>query len=225
MKTVNFIRILSSILFLYLLTNGSPVLAQIGNQSVKDCWEQPESCANEAPASVKADEESETSGVGITAWDVLRMIGSLVLVLAILLLILKWIQKKGSPFQRQGGIQTLAGSSLSPKTSMQVVKVGDRVLLLGVGENVQLLGEWTDEQDVEKLLASLQTSEESVVPPIDQWMKRFSRIGKSLPKATGSQKDPTFQSKFEKELRELKKNRKRVTDALQQQKGDRTNDE
>lgn len=88
-----------------------------------------------------------------------KFLFALVLIIFLIFWLLKFINKQTKSIQNNRFIQTLGGVGLGPNRSVQVVKIGKKVMVLGVGDNVQLLGEISDEAEFEEIIeASTQTS-------------------------------------------------------------------
>ncbi|MFC0188884.1 flagellar biosynthetic protein FliO [Fictibacillus aquaticus] len=83
---------------------------------------------------------------GGTLWMVVKLLFMLGVVIALLMFVLRFIQKKSSGFQAGRTLQLMGGVGLGPSRSVQAVKAGNSILLVGVGENVTLLKEITDEE-------------------------------------------------------------------------------
>lgn len=109
------------------------------------------STARSAPA--RAAEE----GFDPTAATV-KMMAALALIIG-LLLIAMWLLKKFRPTQLALGganraVEVLARTMLTPKAGLSVVKVGGKVLVLGVtDQQVNLVAELTDPEAIESLTA------------------------------------------------------------------------
>ena len=50
-------------------------------------------------------------------------------------------------------MENLGGNALGANRSVQVIKVGNRLLIVGVGENIQLLKEIEDGQEYEQIIS------------------------------------------------------------------------
>ena len=72
-----------------------------------------------------------------------KLIVAFIVVLLLLVLLFRFLGRRVGVVQR-GSIDVLAARQLAPNRSVQVVEVGQKRYLLGVGENVQLLADVTD---------------------------------------------------------------------------------
>ncbi|MGC4375647.1 flagellar biosynthetic protein FliO [Fictibacillus sp. Mic-4] len=114
---------------------------------------------------------------GSTFTTIVKVVCALGFVLFLLYFLLKFIQKKTKTFHERGGIQTVGGVGVGSNRSVQLVKVGKTILVVGVGETVSLLKEITDEDEVEELLAK---TDASPSPPssrtISDWLVKLKGV-------------------------------------------------
>lgn len=144
------IGIVLSILAFFFMMEPLDALASVKNQMInEECLKNPEAC-NEEPA---AEEGNPDSAVGITAWDYVKMVFALIFVLLLLVWILKFVNKKSMHFQQNSSVQNMGGVSLGGQKSVQVLKIGDTLYVVGVGDNVELIKEITNPEEKEKILA------------------------------------------------------------------------
>jgi flagellar biogenesis protein FliO len=109
----------------------------------------------------KADIESQRVGRGeggaLDGW--VRTIGAMAVVV-VLILLARWGLRKLGPAAAGGrggkGLDVLASVSLSPRHQLRLVRLGRRVVLVGVGpEGLAALSEVTDPAEVADLLAEV----------------------------------------------------------------------
>lgn len=188
-----------------------PAYAENLNQSVKDMYEKPQvSTTNDKQVDTKASDHAEsTNYVGLTFWDFIRMIFTMIFVVALLYFVLRFIGKKTRSYQKASFIENLGGTSLGGNRSIQLVKVGERVLIVGVGEDIQLLSEIKDEEERNQLLDEYNQKIEQMIQPSDllnKWKNRF--IQSKTEPAT------SFTEKFKNELEQMKESRKKLVQKL-----------
>jgi flagellar protein FliO/FliZ len=145
--------------FILVIAPQTRVLAEQSPLSVKECMEQPEKCKDTAKTNSN-EENNVNSEAGniVSVSDFVKMFFAFLFVFALLYILLKFLNKRNRLFQANRVIQNLGGTSLGGNRSVQIIKIGERVLVVGVGESVQLLTEVLDEQERERLLQSLNTS-------------------------------------------------------------------
>ena len=217
------------LLLLFTLGFQSQAYADQLNNSVKDCLEQPDACGEQSINSSQTDKiedkdvvtnkgtENATSSVGLTLWDFLKMIFATVFVVGLLYFVLKFVNKKGRLFKSTQLIENLGGTALGANRSVQLIKVGHRLFIVGVGENIQLLKEIEEEQEYEQIISAYNNQINQSASPNDMITKIVERV-----KGKGSQKDegnPPFQALLKKQLDDLSKGRKQLYDDLNKKKG------
>lgn len=148
--------IIVSLLLLLLAAAPAAAETDAGNKSVDEYYQNKESSEHERADEAEQDglkqEEAPGDMVGITAFDVFKMIFALLFVIILLSLLLKFVNKKSRSYSTGKMIQNLGGASLGGNRSLQVVRVGEKILVLGVGENVQLLDLVEEEREFNRLI-------------------------------------------------------------------------
>ena len=211
---------------LFLLLHGfhSHVYAEQVNQSVKDCIEKPETCGEQvSPQNEDAHIETEpadslnstsvsegTDAIGLTAWDFIKMILATIFVVALLYFVLKFVNKKSFMFKSSQLIDNLGGVPLGSNRSVQIIKIGNRLFIVGVGENVQLLKEIEDYEEYKELLSNYNSQLDQLVQPNELFGKLMDKVNKRKKTGNGeSIPSPPFQSMLQQQLKELAKERKK----------------
>ncbi|WP_169720884.1 flagellar biosynthetic protein FliO [Alteribacter aurantiacus] len=92
--------------------------------------------------------QNEQSYIGM----LFQMFVALGVVIALIYGLLKLFNKRNMAHQAHSAIKNAGGVNIGPNRSVQLIQVGERILIVGVGENVQLLKEISDKQEVDKLL-------------------------------------------------------------------------
>jgi flagellar protein FliO/FliZ len=109
----------------------------------------------EAVGYLSGYEEVEPKPTAVSWWSTLAYLLSLVAVFAVVIVLAYFTAKFiGSRFNARmatGGGRILENLPLAPNRSVCIVEIAGRVFLLGVGENVSLLAEITDNSTVENL--------------------------------------------------------------------------
>src|SRR5690606_1347958 len=158
------------ILFLLVI----PIYVQADGDAVKDMFENsdqdPEQNGNESPEtddSILSPEEvnsgsseGETLNNSSLIFNLIQMVFALFLILALIYLLLKFLNKRNKIFNKVRALENLGGIAVGPSKSIQIVRVGNKLYLVGVGENVQLLEELEDEDLKEEIMRSYQEQPE-----------------------------------------------------------------
>ncbi|WP_346779403.1 flagellar biosynthetic protein FliO [Paenibacillus brevis] len=159
--------------------------------------------------------------------NLISVIFALALIIALIVLVIKFLGKRNRILTQGGAIRTLGAVGVGQNKSLQVVEIGDRIYLVGVGENITLLDKITD---VEEILAVQQAfeSEGSEFAGISTLFSGLiSRIRK-VPASESEELDETaFHEVFHSQLQKMP-NRKSQMEALlkdeEQQSTDRLRD-
>lgn len=170
----------------------APAAVYGSSPSVSECAQNPdlEGCAQQEQDQGGAEEEVGTSEP--LWWSVTKLLFALFFVLALIYGVLKFVQKKNKLFSRTRKMENLGGVPLGQNRSVQAVKIGESIYILGVGDTVEMLTEITDEETKQLLV-----KEED-----GKSLTNFSRPG-----AKGGEGDSTiqFQQLFDKQLSDMKR--------------------
>jgi flagellar protein FliO/FliZ len=211
------IRTASTILFILaaLLTPLGIAEAERLNTSVKDCLETPDSC-DEGQAGKKVNQSKNTeTKVGVTFLDFFRMIFATAFVAGLLYFLLRFINKKSMTYKRSQLVENLGGTSLGANRSIQVVKAGNRLLIVGVGENIQLLKEIDDPEEYRQVIQEYNSNMEQLVQPSDFVTKFLKRKNND-----SGNEGPAFSAILKKQLNEMASGRKKVLEEMQKKGSD-----
>ncbi|OMI08285.1 flagella biosynthesis protein FliZ [Bacillus swezeyi] len=155
---------------------------------------------NKSSHSIKEETESDPPSPSVSIFDFVKMIGALLFVIFLIYALVKFMNKRNrllKPFQY---VENIGGTSLGQNKSVQLIKVGNRVLVVGVGENIQLLKEIDDEKEYEDILAQHEAAVSSKI----EWQKWVDQV-----KVPGAQKQgvkASFSESLKAQLSELKQN-------------------
>jgi flagellar protein FliO/FliZ len=156
------------------------------------------------------EKASDPASAGLSFWDFLRMISATIFVVALLYLMLRFINKKSRTYQRANFVENIGGTSLGSNRSIQIVKVGKRILVVGVGEDIQLLKEIDDDSEYQDILNDYNQRMDKMIQPADIITKIQRRLSKTKDNKTG------FLVQFKKQLEEFSKHRKKMIKELNQ---------
>ena len=159
--------------------------------------------------SQSTDEATNPEKVGISGWEFLRMILATIFVVMLLYIVLRFVGKKGRTYQKANSVENLGGTSLGANRSVQLVKVGGRILVVGVGENIQLLKEIDDPKEYEQLIEDYNGKMEQMIQPRDFVAKMKGKWLKKDETETNS-----FSSEFKNQLEKMSKSRKKLLKEL-----------
>ncbi|MGJ3203520.1 flagella biosynthesis regulatory protein FliZ [Geobacillus sp. FJAT-46040] len=141
--------------------------------TVADCLQHPDSCGKSAPSGQQTKQTANQAADAVSAFDVLRLIGATAFVLFLLYALFQWLSRRQLFVSSQkGAIEHLGGTSVGANRSVQLIKVGRRLLVIGVGDSIQLLKEIEDEDEIHELLAQHRERLER--------MAEFGRLGSLL---------------------------------------------
>lgn len=152
--------------------------------------------------------------VGIDVWDIVKMIFATLFVIALIYFLLKFINKRNRTYSSNQLIQNIGGTSLGANRSIQIVKIGDRLLVVGVGESIELLTQIEDEEEVQRIIAEHNDKIEQLVGPSDMLTKLLQKT-KSFQVQNREQTNSSFPSIFKSQLNEMSTGRKKLYEDME----------
>lgn len=196
-------------IFALLISFAPSISAEQSNKNVDEWFQQPEEEKDEitTPSGELNENELTTSSNEFSAWEFIKMIFATVFIIALIYIILKFINKKNRLFNQYKYIENIGGTSLGTNRSIQLVKVGDRILVVGVGDSIQLLKEIDDSEEIKEILEDHNSKLDHLIQPRDLLNKVVS-YRKNKSKGDTDQ----FQSILKQELAEFSSNRKKMLD-------------
>ncbi|WP_141433427.1 flagellar biosynthetic protein FliO [Bacillus sp. 03113] len=195
------------LLMIALLGFHTEAYAEQLNNSVKECIENPKSCDNQFTNQTKNNDKKQVSeSVGLNIIDFFKMIMATIFVVFLLYYLLKMINKKNKSFGSSQLIENLGGTSLGTNRSVQIIKVGNQLLVIGVGESIQLLKEITDHDEYNRIIKEYNERMDQMTQPSDIVTKVLNKMKKSS--SVHHKNGSHFQVMLKNHLNELVQGRK-----------------
>ncbi|WP_400247240.1 flagellar biosynthetic protein FliO [Niallia sp. JL1B1071] len=233
-----YLLIRCSLLIIVLLGFGTKAYAEQIDKSVYDILHNEESEENKNQEEAKKDttEESpnaedqttdqsellldepdaeESGSIGVTIWDFIKMIFATIFVIFLMYFILRFINKRNHGYKNSQIIENIGGTALGSNRSIQLIKVGNRLLIVGVGDSIQLIKEIDDEQEYKEILEEYNRKLDQLVQPSDivTKVKNIVASGHSTSKTKDS-----FSIRLSKELERISSERKEKMEVLEKNK-------
>ncbi len=168
---------------------------------VDECIKDPSLCKQNTPTDAETD-PTESASVSMGPWEYIKILLSLVVVLALLIGVLKFLNKRNLNYQQNSIVRNIGGLSVGAQKSVQLLHIGNQLYIIGVGDDVHLIKEITDPAEVEQILAFYNDKQTSIgtTPYIAELLKRKST--KKVEKQAQS-----FGNILDQRLSEIKKER------------------
>lgn len=213
--------LIGGILFIALFSFFLLPTVSFAEGSSYDCLVNKEGCLEDgdtgeenAPADDPMTIPNEKSKVGLTAGDYVKTFFALIFVVGLLYAMLKFMSRKNRLYDKNRLMKNLGGLSLGQQKSVQLIVVGDAYYLVGVGEDIRLLKEITDEKEIASLLAYYEeVDDDSYQGPMEKLLQKLSPQNK---KKTAQPKQETedFGDLLNDRLNEIKAERKKQFNRL-----------
>ncbi|WP_282154711.1 flagellar biosynthetic protein FliO [Cytobacillus gottheilii] len=226
------LQIVMPVLFIFAVL-GLPITASAEQiESVKDYLEQKgdsektESTEEQEETDTGAETEPETEtpgqvaeadNIGFSFWDVFKMIAATIFVVGLLYALLKVINKRNRTFQSTQLVENLGGTSLGNNRSIQIIKAGESLLIVGVGENIQVLKEINDPDEYSQMLSIYNSKMDQLVQPSDIVTKAINALRNPQ---SQKEKGNSFQTILKKQMDDMAQSRKKILDEMKKKGSD-----
>lgn len=140
----------------------------------------------------------------------LRVVLALAFILGLIYFLLKFINRNGNLSKQGEALENMGGISLGTNKSIQLIRIGDQLFVVGVGENIELLTEITDEETKQSLVSEKESGQQNssqVIETLGHKLRGLSPNQSSREKENAS--DP-FSSLFKSELDSMKEKRAQI---------------
>lgn len=174
----------------------------LGEDPTSECLEEEESIDTGEANQDEKEVLSEEMSTGSIVFQVIKTLFALLLILALIYILIKFLSKRNKLFNQVKALENLGGISVGQNKSIQIVRIGNKVFMVGVGDNVELLQEIDDEDLVKDLILNNEQGDFQVNHLVQSIFK---------PKS-GDNDEPQqkFKKLFSNELEKLKDNRLNV---------------
>ena len=206
------------VLLLFMFNSIPVVQAETGDGSVTDFFNQTESPEEDDSDLISDDNMTKDPSSNINQTNsptlfsiILKLIIVLAIIVGLIYLLLRVFNRSGHLNRHGDALVNLGGISLGANKSIQTIKVGEKVFLVGVGDDISLLTEITDEQVIEALVAKQDASTLPAQSILGQ-LKIFQKQAKSAELEQQEQKfeNQDFASLFKGELDTMKEKREKI---------------
>ena len=161
------------------------------------------------------DSSATNSSIGI--FDYIKVLLSLGVVVALLIFVLKFINRKNAAYQQNSLMKNLGGISVGPQKSMQLVQIGNRLYIVGVGENISLIREIEDPNEMEQILNFYDSKQEiSTVPFLTEILTKLKPQ-----KNSSNEQSASFNDLFNAKLKNIKQERTQDLEGWKEKEKDR----
>lgn len=188
-----------------------------GNDSVTDCLNNQEKCLNNSGGADQNDAASAPMNkIGI--FDYIKVLFALGLVIGLLILVLRFLNKKNAVYQQNSLMKNLGGISVGQQKSVQLLQIGNRLYIVGVGENISLIKEIEDQEEMNQVLEFYNDRQQdsSTVPFLTEILSKLKPE-----KNVQYEQSTPFNELFNAKLKTIKKERSQELEGWIEKEKDR----
>lgn len=167
MSRINSLTILMIIIFAIGFAVSVPHAA-FAEPNVADWVSDKEPAAEKPEPKPEAPEEQSLFGI------IAKLVFYTLLILGMIYGLIKFLAMRQKKFQPNQAVKSLGGTPLGNNKSLQLVKVGGKVFLVGVGDDITLLKEFGDAEDIGAIEKDLEKPQAMFLKPslkLPNWKK------------------------------------------------------
>ena len=147
------------------------------------------------------DTESASSSIGV--FDYIKVLFALGLVIGLLIFILKMLNRKNMAYQQNSLMKNLGGISVGAQKSVQLLQIGNRLYIVGVGEDISLIREIDNPEEMEQILSYYENKQEiTTVPFLTEILSKLKPA-----KNVQNEQSASFNDLFNEKLKNIRKER------------------
>ncbi len=156
---------------------------------------------------------------GVSVWDWFTVIIVLVLIVALILLLVRFMAYKNNSWSQARSLRQLGGVGVGQNKSIQLVKVGSAIYVVGVGDNVQILDKIEDDSEIAHIMESLHTAPSipgsHMLAKLQNWTDARRKLTASKDESTSPEAE-SFQELFHSKLQQVGNRRENLKELLQE---------
>lgn len=167
-------------------------------------------------AGANDDKPQIGTGIGYLVW----VIVALLLVIAMIILLIKWLSNRNRGWGTNKALRSLGGIPLGQNKSLQVVELSGRVYVVGIGENITLLDKIDDPEIAAAVLDAIEQQNNRAwsSPSVADIMSRFrKKSASSDPDNESWQSTASFKELLNNGMKRQADQKQKVEDLLGEQ--------
>ncbi len=190
------------ILLLALSAVWAPSGAQAADPKVIDSYDADQPAAEQQEELVEVAAPEEKSFIVVIG----QLIFYTLLIVFMIYGLIKFLSMKQKNLQPNQAVKLMGGTALGNNKSLQLVKVGGQIYLIGVGDQVTLIKEFSEEDEIHGIEKDVETQASPLLPKtVTSFIKEKvgSQLGKNPSQAKGF--DQLFKQSLDKQRKKQDK--------------------
>jgi flagellar protein FliO/FliZ len=195
-----------AIIFIFSFSIGSiPTAVDAKDPTVKDAYEK------DQPEGMTDVQEKEQSSKVTTTEDkslvviLFKLIFYTLLILVMIYGLIKFLAVRQKKLQPNQAVKLMGGTPLGNNKSLQLVKVGEKVYLIGVGDQVTLIKEFSESDEINSIETDLENQSTLFTSPLATISTSIVNFSKEkLSKRMESKPNSSFEHLFKQSLNKQK---------------------
>ncbi|MCM3128725.1 MULTISPECIES: flagellar biosynthetic protein FliO [unclassified Paenibacillus] len=161
----------------------------------------------------------ETSYYGQLLWVIVVLIA----IIAAIVLLVRWLGRKNQHFFQKKAMRVVGGVGLGPSKSIQIVEIGSKLYILGVGEDINVIDTLADPEEISLLMKQFELEGRETTTLFSTIETLKTRLNRKTTKSEEVD-EADFKQLFEQKLQEMPDRKEQMEDWLQEDTRDRSRD-
>ena len=164
------------------------------------------------------EDETESASSNIGVFDYIKVLFALGLVIGLLIFILKMLNRKNLTYQQNSLMKNLGGISVGTQKSVQLLQIGDRLYIVGVGEDISLIREIEDTEEMQQIISFYENKQQEItaVPFLSEILSKLKPA-----KNIQSEQSASFNELFNEKLKNIRKERSEQLEGWREKEKDK----
>ncbi|MCM3782949.1 flagellar biosynthetic protein FliO [Neobacillus mesonae] len=155
--------------------------------------------------------------------QLLWVIVVLIAIIAAIVLLVRWLGRKNQHFFQKKAMRIIGGVGLGPSKSIQIVEIGSKLYILGIGEDVNVIDTLSDPEEIRSLMKQFELEGRDTATLSTYLQNVKTRLGKNKSQSE-EVNEADFKLLFEQKLQEMPDRKEQMEDWLQEETRDRSRD-
>ena len=151
--------------------------------------------------------------------NIFTVILVLAVIIALIVLLIRFLGKRNLTLSKNRSIRTLGAVGLGPNKSLQVLEIGGKIYVVGVGDDVTLVDKISDQTEAAYMIDSFEeNSRGNDFQKLSSFVNTVAaRFRKEQPPVEEEMDGTPFHEVFESKLKKIPNRRQQVQEILQEE--------
>ncbi|GAB6988925.1 flagellar biosynthetic protein FliO [Paenibacillus pini] len=161
--------------------------------------------------------DTSLPSTGSNALYLMYVIFVLIIIVGLIIILIRFLGRKNKTWFSNRSVRTLGTVGLGPNKSLQIIEIGNKIYLVGVGEDIRLVDKISDPDEVALILASFEQESANQVGSLSPFIANMiSKLRKQKVVSEDIELEDTssFHEVFDDKLRRMSSRKEKMKEIL-----------